>query len=218
MMTENFETARRSMVLSQLRPNNVTSDSVADAMDTVPRELFAPKNLRGVAYLDEDLQVADDRFLIEPRVFGLMLQAVGVQSTDIVLDVACGRGYTSAVLGQLAQAVVAIENQEDLCDLASETLTSIEADNVAVIKGELQNGNAKQGPFNVIHINGAIKEVPAALLEQLAEGGRLICVLGSNPGVATIFEKEDGNVQSRSLFDASVPVLKSLQNSEGFNF
>jgi len=205
-------------VLSQLRPNNVTSDSVADAMDTVPRELFVPKNLRGVAYLDEDLQVADDRYLIEPRVFGLMLQAAKVQNTDVVLDIACGRGYTSAVLGRLAQAVVAVENQEELCELASEILTSIEADNVAVVQGELQAGNAKQGPFNVIHINGAIESVPTGLFEQLDEGGRLICVVGSNPGVATLYIKEDGIMHGNSLFDASVPILKAMTNSEGFSF
>ncbi|OUR78327.1 hypothetical protein A9Q83_08120 [Alphaproteobacteria bacterium 46_93_T64] len=217
-MTENFKIARRSMVLSQLRPNNVTSDSVADAMDTVPRELFVPKNLRGVAYLDEDLQVADDRYLVEPRVFGLMLQAAKVQNTDVVLDIACGRGYTSAVLGRLVQAVVAVENQEELCELASEILTSIEADNVAVVQGELQAGNAKQGPFNVIHINGAIESVPAGLFEQLDEGGRLICVVGSNPGVATLYIKEDGIMHGNSLFDASVPILKAMTNSEGFSF
>ena len=217
-MTENFAAARHNMVLSQLRPNNVTSDRVADAMDTVPREIFVPKDLRGVAYMDEDLEVAPGRFLIEPRVFALVLQAAAVKETDVVLDVACGTGYTSAVLGHLAQAVVAIENQEELVERATFTTTSIEADNVAVIQGDLEAGVEKQGPYNVIHINGAINEVPQALFAQLAEGGRLVCILGQKPGVATLFVKEDGKVIQKSLFDAIVPELEDLKKVAGFSF
>ena len=218
MMTENFAKARLSMVLSQLRPNRVTSDRVADAMGLVPREKFVPKALRGVAYLDEDLEVAHNRYLIEPRVFGLMLQALKIAETDVVLDVACGSGYTSAVLGQLAQAVVAIEDQDELVEHASEVLASLEADNVAVIKGELNAGNAKQGPYNVIHINGAIDTVAPALFDQLAEGGRLTCVVGSNPGVAKLFVKSDGSIFTQTLFDAEVPRLNAMTKAASFSF
>lgn len=217
-MTEKYAQARLSMVLSQLRPNRVTSDRVADAMGLVPREKFAPKHLRGVAYLDEDLEVAKNRYLIEPRVFGLMLQAAKVEKTDVVLDVACGSGYTSAVLGQLAQAVVAIEDQDELVGQASEVLASMEADNVAVIKGDLQAGNAKQGPYNIIHINGAIDAVAPALFDQLAEGGRLTCVVGSNPGVAKLFVKSDGVIFAENLFDAEVPRLMAMTEAARFSF
>jgi len=217
-MTENFAEARQSMVLSQLRPNNVTSDRVADAMNTVPREEFVPKNLRGVAYMDEDLQVCEDRYLIEPRVFGRMLQAAKVTSTDVVLDVAVGTGYSSAVLGELAQAVVAIENDAALVEKATETLTGLEVGNVAVVEGDLAAGNAKQGPFNVIHMNGAIDEVPEALIEQLADGGRLICVIGSNPGVATLYRKMGEDVHAKALFNAAVPEIASLKKEATFSF
>ncbi|MCG8494120.1 MAG: protein-L-isoaspartate O-methyltransferase [Sneathiellales bacterium] len=217
-MTENFAEARQSMVLSQLRPNNVTSDRVADAMNTVPREEFVPKSLRGVAYMDEDLKVCEDRYLIEPRVFGRMLQSAKVTSSDVVLDVAVGTGYSSAVLGELAQAVVAIENDAALVEKATETLTGLEVGNVAVVEGELTAGNAKQGPFNVIHINGAIDEVPAALIEQLADGGRLICVIGSNPGVATLYRKMGEDVHARALFNAAVPEIASLKKEATFSF
>lgn len=217
-MTENFAQARQSMVLSQLRPNNVTSDRVADAMGTVPRERFVPKQLRGVAYMDEDLQVAENRYLIEPRVLGLMLQAADIKETDVVLDLAAGTGYTSAVIGQLAQAVVAVEEDEALVEAATETLTSLEADNVAVVPGKLDEGNAKQGPYNVIHINGAIESVSETLLDQLAEGGRLICVKGTTPGVASLFVKEEGAIYERALFNAEVPELPALKKAAGFEF
>lgn len=218
MMTDLYATARRSMVLSQLRPNRITSDRVAEAMETVPREKFVPKLLRGVAYMDEDLEIADGRFLIEPRVFALMLQAAKVEETDVVLDVACATGYSAAVLGLLAQAVVAIEDQDELVEKASEILTSLEADNVAVVKGDLDAGNAKQGPFNVIHINGAVDAVAPGLFDQLAEGGRLTCVIGNNPGVATLYTKEEGVIYSQSLFDAEVPKLGVMASAGGFQF
>ncbi|WP_025898634.1 protein-L-isoaspartate O-methyltransferase family protein [Sneathiella glossodoripedis] len=216
-MTENFAQARESMVLSQLRPNRVTSDRVADAMGEIPREQFVPKALRGVAYLDEDLEIAKNRYLIEPRVFGLMMQSADVKSTDVVLDIACGSGYTSAVLGKLAQAVVAIDDQEDLVESASQTLAGLEADNVAVISGDLEAGNAKQGPYNVIHINGAIDRVPQVLFDQLAEGGRLVCVIGVNPGVAKLYVKSDGDIIARNLFDAEVPRLGAMREEVKFS-
>ncbi|MFT6559156.1 protein-L-isoaspartate O-methyltransferase family protein [Sneathiella sp.] len=217
-MTEIYAEARESMVLSQLRPNNVTSDSVADAMNTVPREEFVPKALRGVAYLDEDLQVSDDRYLIEPRVFGRMLQAADIKKSDVALDVACGTGYSSAVIGQLAQAVVAIDTDTELVEKASQTLSALEVDNVAVVEGALEAGNEKQGPYNVIHINGAIETVPMSLIDQLADGGRLICVIGVNPGVATLYTKSGDDVRAKALFNAAVPELGSLKSEATFSF
>ncbi|WP_169545037.1 protein-L-isoaspartate O-methyltransferase family protein [Sneathiella aquimaris] len=217
-MTEIYAEARESMVLSQLRPNNVTSDSVAEAMNTVPREEFVPKALRGVAYLDEDLQVTDDRYLIEPRVFGRMLQAADIKKSDVALDIACGTGYSSAVIGQLAQAVVAIDTDAELVEKASQTLSALEVDNVAVVEGALEAGNAKQGPYNVIHINGAIETVPMSLIDQLADGGRLICVIGVNPGVATLYTKLGDDVRAKALFNAAVPELGSLKSEATFSF
>lgn len=218
MTADTFAAARRHMVLSQLRPNRVTDDRVAEAMGTVPREEFVPHDLRGVAYLDEDLEVAPGRFLVEPRVFGRLLQEAGVHRHDVILDIGCGTGYSAAVLGHLGQAVVAIESDPEIVAAASETLSRLEADNVAVVEGALAEGNARQGPYNVIHINGAISEVPETLLKQLADGGRLICVLGTGPGVATLFTRQGDNFARQSAFDAAVPELKDLVKTPAFEF
>lgn len=218
MLAEKYAEARHHMVLSQLRPNQVTSDRVAGAMDTVPREEFVPKDLQSVAYLDEDLEVAPGRFVVEPRVFARLLQEAEVKTTDVVLDIGAGTGYSSAVLGHLAQAVVAIEKDPDLVAKASEILTRLECDNVAIVEGELTDGNKKQGPYNVIHINGAIDVVPQSLLDQLAEDGRLICVLGGNPGTATVYQRTGDSFFPRKLFDASVPYLKDLAQPAAFKF
>jgi protein-L-isoaspartate(D-aspartate) O-methyltransferase len=218
MNTENFAEARHHMVLSQLRPNQVTSDSVAEAMDTVPREEFVPQELRAVAYLDEDLEVAPGRFVVEPRVFARLLQEAEIRRDEVVLDIGCGTGYSSAVLGFMAQAVVAIETDPELVAKATETLTRLECDNVAVVESPLAEGNKKQGPYDVIHINGSIKTVPQSLLDQLSDGGRLVCVIGSGPGVATIYRRTGSNFFPRAAFDASVPELKDLKEPEPFQF
>ena len=218
MITENFAEARHHMVLSQLRPNQVTNDRVADAMDTIPREEFVPKELRSVAYLDEDLEVAPGRFVVEPRVFARLLQEADIRESDVVLDIGCGTGYSSAVLGHFAQAVVAIETDPELVAKATETLTRLECDNVAVVEGPLADGNKKQGPYNIIHINGSISEVPQSLLDQLAEDGRLICVIGAGPGMATIYRRTGDQFFPRMAFDASVPELKDLAIPPVFEF
>ncbi|WP_334128945.1 protein-L-isoaspartate O-methyltransferase family protein [Sneathiella sp.] len=218
MIAQKYAVARRQMVLSQLRPNRITDDRIADAMDIVPREEFVPEALRGVAYLDEDLEVAPGRYLIEPRVFARLLQDAAVTPDDVVLDIGCGTGYSAAVLGRLAAAVVAVESDPALVAAASETLARLDVGNVAVVEGPLAEGNAKQGPYNVIHINGALNTVPESLLEQLAEGGRLICVLGTNPGVATLYQRIEGRFYPRPLFDAAVPPLAELMRGTRFEF
>ncbi|MEX0582156.1 MAG: protein-L-isoaspartate O-methyltransferase [Sneathiella sp.] len=218
MISEKFAEARHHMVISQLRPNRVTDDRVAEAMDTVPREEFVPKELRGVAYLDEDLEVAPGRFVVEPRVFGRLLQEANIGPTDVILDIGCGTGYSSAVLGFLGQAVVAIESDPELVAEASEILVRQERDNVAVVGGALAKGNPKQGPYNVIHINGSIPSAPQSLLDQLAEGGRLICVLGDNPGVATVYRRLGDRFFPHAVFDASVPALPDMKDEASFEF
>lgn len=217
-MTENFAEARHHMVLSQLRPNQVTSDRVANAMDTVPREEFVPQELRSVAYLDEDLEVAPGRFVVEPRVFARLLQEADIGENDVVLDIGCGTGYSSVVIGHLAQAVVAIESDPELVAKATEILTRLECDNVAIVAGPLAEGNKKQGPYNVIHINGSIGEAPQSLLDQLANDGRLICVIGAGPGIATVYRRAGTGFFPRSAFDASVPELKDLASEPAFVF
>lgn len=217
-MTDNFATARQSMVLCQLRPNNVTNDRIVEAMNAAPREKFVPKHLNGVAYLDEDLEIAPGRYLVEPRVFAKLIQEADPNEDDVVLDIGCATGYSACVLGALTRAVVAIESSEELVEKANRIISELECENVAVMQGDLADGNAKQGPYDIIHINGAISSVPQSLLDQLSDTGRLICVEGAGPGVATIYEKQDGHISRRSAFEASLPLLPDFSSQKGFLF
>ena len=214
-----FAAARLNMIDGQILPNKVTDQRIIDAMGAVPREEFVPKALRGVAYVDEDLEVAPGRYLMEPMVFSRLLQFAELEETCSVLDVGCATGYSSAVLGQLAGVVVAVEESEELAERATEALAAVSVDNVAVMAGAFDRGLPEQGPYDVIILEGAVPEVPDVILDQLAEGGRLVAVVGKQgPGKATLFTRTRGLVGSRQVFDANIPALPGFERKEGFVF
>jgi len=207
------------MIDSQLRPNEVNDERIIAAISAVPRDRFVPKIKRSVAYVDEDLEVGEGRFLMEPRVFGRLLMAADIQSTDIVLDVGCATGYSSAVLAQLADAVVAVEENEMLAAQAEKKLAAQDIMNVAVVTCALCDGVAKQGPFDVIFIEGAVEQVPAALVKQLKDGGRLVCVkVEGGVGRAHMMKKSGKTITEQSLFDADVMVLPGFGKKKAFVF
>lgn len=214
-----FQAARTAMVQSQLRPNRLTDDRIVDALMTVPRERFLPKPLAGVAYADEDLPLGAGRYLMEPMVLARLLQSAQIEPDEVVLHIGCATGYATAVMAQLASSVVAVESSPELAARAIETLSDLQVANAAVVEGHLGTGLPDQGPFDVIVIEGAVAEVPAGLLDQLAEGGRLLAVLRARGmGVATIWQREGGVIGHRALFDAATPVLPGFEARQGFVF
>ena len=217
-MTE-FAAARESMVLSQIQPDRVSDKRIRDAMGDVPREQFVPADLKAVSYIDEDIEIADGRYLMEPRVFARLLQAANIGSQDVVLDVGCGSGYSSAVIARLAGTVVALESDRHLRDWATETLERLSVDNAAVVEGDLASGYAGEAPYDAIFVNGAAPEIPQALVDQLADGGRLVLVVESNVvGRGTLVTRRDGQVDSSDLFDAQVPLLAGFERPPAFEF
>jgi protein-L-isoaspartate(D-aspartate) O-methyltransferase len=216
---EQSKAVRLAMIAGQIRPNKVSDERVLDALHAVPRELFVPKMLRGVAYIDEDLEVAGGRFLMEPMVFARLLMEAEIKPDDAVLDIGCVTGYSTAVLSQLAEAVVAVEDDSDLVKKASATLSDLGCDNTAVIEAPLSHGAPNQGPFDVIVLNGAVEKIADELLDQLAEGGRLVCVRqheGTSRGYLMV--KAGGRVGGRDLFDAFTPVLPGYALEKQFSF
>ena len=178
MTLQNFEKARENMVLSQLQPSGVVSELVMDAYKAVPREMFVPNALRGVSYLDDDIQLGGGRTLMEPLLHGLMVQDAGLTSADKVLDIAGATGYSAAVLAHVAGSVIAVEQEEKLLqDANGHWKTLALSGKIMPVVGDHVGGYASGAPYKAIIVNGAVADVPVALLAQLADGGALYAVL-----------------------------------------
>jgi protein-L-isoaspartate(D-aspartate) O-methyltransferase len=217
----NFTTARINMVESQIRPNKVTDPRLIEAMESLPREDFVPSTLRSVAYVDRSLKVGEGgRYLLDPMVFARLVQAADPQPSDLVLDIACSSGYSTAVLARLAGTVVAVESDPALVETANAALNALGIDNAVVVEGDPTFGYAQQGPYDVILINGEVGRIPHALTAQLAPGGRLVAVLTDDQGLgrATLLMKGPAGLSRRTLFDANVPRLPEFEVETGFVF
>ena len=212
--------ARRNMVSGQIRTNRVTDERLIEAMEEIPRERFVPHAKRGVAYVDEDVEIASGRYLMEPMVLARMVQEAGIAADDMVLDVGCGTGYAAAVMSRLAGTVIALDVDGSLAAEAEGALNAVGADNAIVVTGPLAEGYARQAPYDVILLGGAVDHLPQALADQLAEGGRIVGVLREAGGVgqATLWARHRGALSSRSLFEASLPPLPGIARPVQFEF
>jgi protein-L-isoaspartate(D-aspartate) O-methyltransferase len=212
-----FSARRVMMVDTQVRPSDVTKFPIIEAMLSVPRETFVPRDKREAAYMGENLVLRQGRVVLEPRTLAKLLDALDIQPDEMVLDLGCGLGYSAAVLARLADAVVAVEEDETMATEAQQLLAQAGVDNAAVIVGPLAQGAAKHGPYDVITIQGGIEVVPPALLAQLKEGGRIAAVFMEGAlGVARVGYMADGKVSWRFVFNASAPVLAGFEASRDF--
>ena len=214
-----YEVQRFNMVETQVRANDVTDPRIHAAMGSVPRERFIPAAKRALAYADVPVEVAQGRYLLDPRTFAKLVQLAAIQPHDSVLDVACATGYSTVVLAKLAKSVTALEQDADLVRIASDMVPATGAKNATVVQGGLTQGCMERAPFDVILINGAVEEAPDALLNQLAEGGRLVAIVGTNAARrAHIYVRERGQVGRRADFDSAAPLLAGFRKVVGFVF
>ncbi len=221
----NFEQARLNMINCQLRTNKVTNDGIITAFESVAREEYVPEASRSIAYVDEDLALEHGRYLMEPMVLGRMLQTIDPQDKDTALVVGAGTGYAASVLSKLVNVVVAVEDTEELVQSMNDRFSSQGDENAVAVQANLHEGYAKQAAYDLIVFGGAVSEVPQAILDQLAEKGRLIAVVQDvnakdkqSLGHATLIEKHAGNCSGRIIFDANTPLLPGFEVKESFQF
>jgi protein-L-isoaspartate(D-aspartate) O-methyltransferase len=214
-----YKAARTKMVDNQIRTTDVTSHEVLDAFLTVPREEFVAAAVKPLAYIDNDIQLAPGRFLMEPSPLAKLIQLADIAPGDIVLEVGCGSGYASAILSKLGSSVVALESDAELAASATETLASLGYDNVAVVTGDLEGGYAPEAPYDAVFVHGAVEFVPEALFAQLRDGGRLVVVEGyGNASQARLYIKEGGRVAERNAFNTAVKPLPGFRKAKEFVF
>lgn len=213
-----FATARRNMLQNQIAANRVSDPAVLEAMGRLPREMFVPKALRPLAYSDEHLDFGNGRCLLSPMVLGRLLQGLRLQAEDAILDLGCGMGYTSAVMAAIGATVLAVDHDQRLLETANAAFAELGIDNIAVVQVEnLTDGLAEQAPFDAILLAGAVLRVPETILFQLAEGGRLACVLqppGAPIGRGTVILRSGGAFGETSLFETAAPFMPGFDSAE----
>lgn len=210
--------ARRTMMVdTQVRPSDVTKFPIIDAMLSVPREVYVPAALREAAYVGENLDLGDGRTLLEARTFAKMIDALSIDTADVILDIGCGLGYSTAILARLGDFVVGLEDDASRANDAQANLSEHGVDNAAVMEGSLAEGVAKSGPYDIIMLQGAVEVVPDTLVDQLREGGRIAAIFAEGAlGVVRIGHKIDGVISWRFAFNAGAPVLTGFDDKAAF--
>ena len=210
-MTE-FAARRTMMVDTQVRPSDVTKYPIIDAMLSVAREDFVPPSQREAAYIGENLELGDGRVMLEPRTLAKMLDALDIDTDELVLDVGCGFGYSTAILARLAQMVVAVEEDKSMARDAREALVEAGADSAIIHEGDLIAGAEEHGPYDVIVLQGAIAHFPESLAAQLKDGGRVAAIFMEGAlGEVRVGYKSDGSMSWRRAFNAGAPVLPGFE-------
>ncbi len=216
-MTQDFEAMRMAMVESQLRPNAVDDRRVIKAMSTVPREAFVPADKAALAYAEMLLPLGDGRRMNLPMATGRLLTEAALGEEDHVLVVGAAGGYTAALCARLAKSVVALEDDGALVALGADTLTTIP--NVESASGPLNEGWAQAAPYDAIIVDGAIEHLPDALVDQLADGGRLVAAMIEDGVTRLVYGRKQGGAFGTAAFlETQSALLPGFERPAAFVF
>jgi protein-L-isoaspartate(D-aspartate) O-methyltransferase len=203
------------MVERQLRRRGIEDERVLAAMESVPRELFVPAAMRPRAYADSALPIGEEQTISQPWIVGAICQALELEDSELVLEVGTGSGYSAAVLGRLASHVVSIERHQGLSRRAAEVLGELGIRNVELTVGDGSLGVPERAPFDAIACHATAPAPPSALVEQLADGGRLVVpIAAGDADVLTVLHREGGRIETCDLGPCRfVPLI----GEEGFS-
>ena len=176
----NIEKARFNMIEQQIKPWKVSDQRVLGAMATLPRERFVPSDHRTLAYADIQIPLGHNQTMLAPRELARMLQALNLNGSEKVLEIGCGSGYASALLGKLAKQVYAVDIIADFVNQAQQHLTSLTIDNVECIEADAALGWLVQAPYDAIIIDALLAELPDALKRSLSDTGKIVAILEIN--------------------------------------
>ena len=213
----NYTALRTTMVDTQIRPSDVTKYTVIEAMLSVPRESYVPSTKRDAAYMGEHVELDGGRVVLDPRVLAKVLDELDIQADELVLDIGTGLGYSAAVMARMAEAVVALEDDESRAEDAQTTLSEHGVDNAIVHVAPLTEGAAEHGPYDVVVLQGGVEALPEAIVDQIKDGGRIAALFVEGAlGVVRVGYKIDGELNWRFAFNAGAPVLPGFKKSRAF--
>ena len=209
-----FAQQKQAMIEHQIRARGITDSRVLDALLKVPRHEFIPVPLRHEAYTDRPVAIGSGQTISQPYIVAYMLQAAAVRPSDLVLEIGTGSGYATALLAELAQAVVSIERFPELGRSAAELLNRLGYTNIQVEIGDGTLGFPQRAPYDLIFISAAAPYLPPALLQQLTVGGRMIIPVGdaANQELQLVTHTTEANVVRRLEGCRFVPLI----GEEGF--
>ncbi len=211
-----FSARRVMMVDTQVRPSDVTKFPIIAAMLSVSREDFVPDARREAAYVGLNLPLTDGRVMLEARSLAKLLDALDIQPGERVLDLGAGYGYASAIMVELGANVVAVE-EAAMAPHARAKLDAAGCTQVKLVHAPLSSGAPAEGPYAAIVVQGAVEQMPDAILDQLADGGRIGAIFMEGAlGVARIGHKADGHVTWRYAFNATAPVIPGFETRRTF--
>ncbi len=216
-MTEhNFEQMRRAMVASQLRTTGVNDPRVVGAMGAVPRERFVPPERCALAYADTLVPLGHDRQLNPPMALGRMLSEARLRGGERALVIGAATGYSAAVLARLAASVTAVEEVPELAAFARRAL---DGTGVELVEGPLGEGHAEGAPYDFILVDGAVEQVPPAIVDQLADGGEFaLALLDEGVTRLCVGRVVAGAFGTNAVSDAAAAVLPGFEKPRGFSF
>ena len=216
----NTQQARFNMVEQQIRPWQVLDPQVLTVLSNVQRELFVPQAYQAMAYTDTDIPLGHSEFMAPPRVAARLMHDLHLTGTEKVLEIGTGSGYMAALLAGRAQRVVSLEINSELASNARNNLQRAGITNVDVRVADGSTGASGDAPFDAIVLGGSVAEVPQALLQQLAIGGRLLAIVGHDHVMAaTLFTRTaDAAWGSKALWDHTAPRLQGFAEPTRFKF
>ena len=206
----NFSFLRKNMVDCQLKPNKIINLDLIDAFLKVPREIFVNKKNTNQCYLDVNIDLTKNRFLLNPMVNARLIQSLNINDNDTILSIGSGVGYNSIILSYLCNTVIGIESIKSFYEFSSDVLTKL----------EVENGYSDQQPYDCVIIEGGVNYVPIEILNQLTENGKLVAVEieEGHVGKAILYQRHGNEFSKNYLFDAYIPVFDGFKKTQKFNF
>tara|TARA_B100000965_G_scaffold396655_1_gene411912 strand:- start:488 stop:1138 length:651 start_codon:yes stop_codon:yes gene_type:complete len=209
----------KKMVEGQIKPIGGMQKNVLDAFNSINRDDFVPKNLKGNSFSERNLFLKRDRFVLKANLIAKIISVLNISNEENVLVIGSSTGYSSAVISRIAETVISIEEDKELLVFSEEAVKKNGIDNIVFINNAMIEGCPEQGPFNAIIIEGTIDEVPLKILNQLEHNGRLIAMVNNN-GISNVIEyqKKNDTFTDRFIFSCSAPKLKSFDKRKSFSF